>query len=85
LFDAKGKYFGGNAKTFDWSLLNQYDQQLPFFLSGGISVENAAGVQKIKDLSIHALDVNSGIEVSPGVKDVSRIKKLKRTISSLPI
>jgi phosphoribosylanthranilate isomerase len=85
LFDTKGKYFGGNAEVFDWNLLKQYDQQLPFFLSGGISVENIAGIQKLKNLNLHALDVNSGVEVLPGIKDVNKIKELKRTISSLPI
>jgi phosphoribosylanthranilate isomerase len=85
LFDTKGKYFGGNAKAFDWTLLNQYDQQIPFFLSGGISAENVTGIRKLKNLNLHALDVNSGVEVSPGIKDVNKIKELKRTISSLSI
>lgn len=85
LFDTKGKYFGGNSKVFDWTLLKQYDQQIPFFLSGGISAENVTGVQKLKNLNLHALDVNSGVEVSPGIKDVNKIKELKRTVSSLPI
>ena len=36
LFDTKGKYYGGNAQKFNWELLHQYDQQIPFFLSGGV-------------------------------------------------
>lgn len=83
LFDTKGKYFGGNASAFDWTLLQQYDQQIPFFLSGGISAESVSELKAIKNLNIHALDVNSGVEISPGVKDVGKVKELKRVVSSL--
>lgn len=82
LFDTKGKYFGGNATVFDWTLLQKYDQQVPFFLSGGISAENVSAVHKISSKNLHSIDVNSGVEMSPGVKDVSKIKELKRVISS---
>ena len=83
LFDTKGNYFGGNAKTFDWSLLQKYDQSVPFFLSGGISPENVSTLKELGNLNIHAVDVNSGVETAPGVKDVNKIKKLKRVIDSL--
>jgi phosphoribosylanthranilate isomerase len=83
LFDTKGKYFGGNATAFDWMLLQQYDQQTPFFLSGGISPENVSGLKEIRNLNIHALDVNSGVEIAPGLKDVNKIKELKRVVDSL--
>lgn len=83
LFDTKGKYYGGNAKTFDWTLLEKYDQQIPFFLSGGISAENVQNLELIKNLNIHAIDVNSGAEVAPGLKDVSKIKKLKSDLNEL--
>jgi phosphoribosylanthranilate isomerase len=83
LFDTKGRYFGGNATAFDWTLLQQYDQQIPFFLSGGISPENVSGLMKIRNLNIHALDVNSGVETAPGLKDVNRINELKRVADSL--
>lgn len=83
LFDTKGKYFGGNAKTFDWTLLRKYDQQVPFFLSGGVSVENVSAIGEIDELNLHAIDVNSGVEVLPGLKDVKKIKELKRVVSSL--
>jgi phosphoribosylanthranilate isomerase len=78
LFDTKGKYYGGNAQVFDWELLRKYDQQVPFFLSGGLTPENIGSLESLKDMNIHALDVNSGVEISPGVKDVEKIKELKR-------
>lgn len=83
LFDTKGKYYGGNARTFDWSLLEKYDQSVPFFLSGGISPENVSTVKQFNNLNIYALDVNSGVEVSPGLKDLNKVQELKRAIDSL--
>ncbi len=76
LFDTKGKYYGGNAKVFDWKLLTKYDQQVPFFLSGGISIENMYSINELQGMNLFALDVNSGVEISPGVKDVNRITRL---------
>lgn len=82
LFDTKGKYFGGNATVFDWSLLQKYTLQIPFFLSGGISIDNVSAVQEIGNSNLHSIDVNSGVELSPGVKDVNEIKDLKRAVRS---
>lgn len=82
LFDTKGKYFGGNAQVFDWRILNSYNQQKPFFLSGGISAAQVAAIREIQDMNIHAIDVNSGVESAPAVKDLNKIKELKRTLSA---
>lgn len=76
LFDTKGKYYGGNAARFDWSILNDYDQQTPFFLSGGLSPENIKDVNALKDMNIHAVDINSGVEFSPAIKNISKVKKV---------
>lgn len=81
LFDTKGKHYGGNAVAFDWSLLQKYNQEKPFFLSGGVSVENVAELKKLKGMDIHALDVNSGVETAPAIKDVLKIAELKRTLN----
>lgn len=83
LFDTKGKYYGGNAKTFDWTLLQKYDQLVPFFLSGGISAENVKAIEKIANLNLYALDANSGVEISAAVKDINKVKELKRVADSL--
>ena len=69
--------------TRDWSLLEKYDQSVPFFLSGGISPENVSSVKQLNNLNIYTLDVNSGVEVSPGLKDVNKVQELKRAIDSL--
>ena len=73
LFDAKGRFFGGNAKTFNWEILKHYDQEVPFFLSGGLSAENIAEVSILKEMNLHALDVNSGVEETPGVKSTEKL------------
>lgn len=83
LFDTKGKYFGGNEKTFNWSLLRRYNQAIPFFLSGGISPENISAVRELQGLNIHAIDVNSGVEEHPAFKNVSKVKVIQEVINAL--
>ena len=82
LFDTKSDRYGGTGKTFDWNLLNQYDQEIPFFLSGGLSVENSQGIKILHGMNLHALDVNSGVEIFPGQKDIEKIKGLKSILTS---
>lgn len=83
LFDTKGKYYGGNAQVFDWSQLQQYDQEIPFFLSGGLSPGNIGDISQLKGMNLYALDVNSGVEDSPAVKNISKIKTVLETLKSL--
>ena len=80
LFDTRGLLFGGNARTFDWSQLEAYDQRVPFFLSGGLSVDNVLAALELKDMNLHALDLNSGVEDRPGVKNVSKVKAAFRKL-----
>ena len=80
LFDAKGKNLGGNGTAFDWALLEKYNYPTPFFLSGGLSQENISSISKLKNPNLFGLDFNSGVEDSPGIKD---IKKIKRVIEAL--
>ncbi len=80
LFDTKGKYHGGNAVSFDWQLLRQYDQSVPFFLSGGLSPENVAGIVPLLEMNLHALDVNSGVESAPGLKSLALLEALENAL-----
>lgn len=84
LFDTKTKEYGGSGKQFDWELLEKYDNSLPFFLSGGIGLEEIDQFEnlKIRKLNIHALDVNSKFEVESGLKDIEKLKKMKNELSS---
>jgi phosphoribosylanthranilate isomerase len=83
LFDTKGKFYGGNAAVFDWNIMNQYDQEVPFFLSGGLSPQNIHGIKSLSGMNIHALDFNSGVETKPGVKDTSRISQVNTILNSI--
>lgn len=73
LFDTKGKLPGGNGTTFDWTVLEKYPSQKPFFLSGGIGLDEMDAVTKIlkTNLPIYALDLNSKLEIEPGLKNVA--------------
>lgn len=85
LFDTKGKLPGGNGFTFDWKILNKYPSQKPFFLSGGIGVDNLNEIKKLvkTKLPIHAIDVNSKFENAPGNKNIELLKKFKKEIDEL--
>ena len=82
LFDykpLKGELPGGNAKSFDWSLLNNFKITKPWFLSGGINIDN---IQQINnDINPYGIDLSSGVEKELGIKDNriinSFIEKLK--------
>jgi phosphoribosylanthranilate isomerase len=76
LFDTTGKSYGGTGRSFDWDVLQKYDQEVPFFLSGGLSLVNTENALNIKSMNIHALDVNSKFEIEPGVKDVAKLDEL---------
>ena len=76
LFDTKGKLYGGNAKPFDWTLLNKYNQSVPFFLSGGINADNIKSLKEYTLFNIHAIDINSGVEDKPGVKNTDKISEI---------
>lgn len=77
LFDTKGIQYGGNGFAFDWEVLKNYDNEIPFFLSGGIGLENINEALKLKELNIEALDLNSKLEVRPGLKDIELIEKIE--------
>lgn len=83
LFDTKGKYHGGNARTFNWNILQQYDQHKPFFLSGGLNPENLSDIDGLIDMNLHAVDVNSGVEVGPGLKDLEKVRRVKNILDDL--
>ncbi|PWK29005.1 phosphoribosylanthranilate isomerase [Arcicella aurantiaca] len=80
LFDTKGVEKGGNGITFDWSILKKYDNEKPFFLAGGIDLENAHKALEIQNLKVYALDVNSKFEISPALKDINKLEELIRII-----
>ncbi|MBE7174925.1 MAG: phosphoribosylanthranilate isomerase [Mucilaginibacter polytrichastri] len=75
LFDTKSAVHGGSGRTFNWRVLDRYEGSTPFFLSGGIGPENIKEAAAIRHPAFYALDLNSRFEISPGLKDVEKLKK----------
>jgi len=67
------KQYGGTGETFDWSLLNE-QIDTPIILSGGLNPDNI--LDAIDSVNPAAIDVNSGVELSPGKKDHQKINLL---------
>lgn len=65
---------GGTGRRFDWSLLAVYGRQKPFFLSGGLTPDNVAAA--ISLVRPDAIDVASGVEAEPGIKDHEKLDRL---------
>jgi phosphoribosylanthranilate isomerase len=81
LFDTKTAKRGGSGKSFDWSVLHSFPIGRPFFLSGGIGEENIVeAIRACSGLPLYALDLNSKVEVSPGVKSPQVIKRLLKSL-----
>ena len=85
LFDTKGKYHGGNAMAFDWEILKGYNQKIPFFLSGGITPENVNKIETLAGMNLHALDINSGVEVQPALKDPAKVRQVQQFVNEMKI
>ena len=75
LFDTACANYGGSGKTFDWQILNAVSIDKPFFISGGINPQNYNEVKKLSFKNLIGLDLNSGFELSPGVKDTEKINQ----------
>jgi phosphoribosylanthranilate isomerase len=65
---------GGTGRTFDWTLLEHYPRTKPFFLAGGLTPDNVADA--IRVARPDAIDLSSGIESAPGIKDPHKMKTL---------
>lgn len=86
LFDTKGKLPGGNGYAFNWEVLENYPSTKPFFLSGGIGLENIDDIliflYRPESKYCHAIDVNSRFETKPGLKDIEKLKEFKKRLEN---
>lgn len=73
---------GGNATTFDWSILRGWAAPAPWMLAGGLTVENVADA--IRQTAAVAVDVSSGVEKSKGLKDPVLIRRFIAAAKGLP-
>lgn len=80
LFDTQTKDYGGSGRKFDWSILNDYQSDKPFMLSGGIGLEDISDLKKLAIPNLLGIDVNSKFELEPGLKDVNKVKALKEAL-----
>ncbi|MBR4572411.1 MAG: phosphoribosylanthranilate isomerase [Prevotella sp.] len=80
LFDTKGKSVGGNGEKFDWSVLDAYDGETPFLLSGGIGPDDAERVRTFSHPKCIGIDLNSRFETEPGLKNVEVLRNFLKQI-----
>lgn len=80
LFDTKTKSHGGSGQKFDWSLLNNYKLNKPYFISGGIGMEDIDALVDHIDNRLIGVDLNSKFEESPGLKSIELLKKTFKKI-----
>jgi len=84
LYDAKtpaGALPGGMGVRFDWGLLKDARHPLPWALSGGLNAENVADA--VRETGAALVDVSSGVETAPGIKDVDKIAAFLKACQSL--
>jgi len=75
LFDTKTDAHGGSGQIFNWQVLTNYKLDVPFFLSGGLSLENIENIKHIKHPDFYGVDLNSRFEIEPGLKDIDKLRE----------
>ena len=84
LFDTASASKGGSGKQFDWGLLEDYPFDKGFMLSGGLTAAHAAAIRNLAERTRQLLgvDVNSGFELAPGLKDMAALQAFKQELSN---
>lgn len=81
LFDTKGELPGGNGYTFNWEILKHYPSTKPYFLSGGIGLNEVKSIKSFlkqpESKHCYAIDINSKFEIKPGLKNIEELKTYK--------
>ena len=75
LLDTKTNIHGGSGLSFDWGILDKYELDIPFFLSGGLSLENLDEIKNITHPQFYGVDLNSRFETEPAMKDIKKLEK----------
>jgi len=87
LFDTKGKLPGGNGYVFNWKILEHYPSTKPYFLSGGIGLENQKDLESFLKTDAaqycHVIDINSKFEIQPGHKNIEAVKEFKTFLTKM--
>jgi len=82
LLDAKAPagVYGGTGRSFDWSLLKDFEHDFPLTLAGGLNIDNVEEAMSIRQW--FALDVSSGVESSPGIKDAEKMRAFVAAVNN---
>ena len=80
LFDTKSPEHGGTGRTFDWDVLKAYPYDKPYFLSGGLALENIAQAAAINNPRLIGFDLNSKFEIAPGLKNIDTLTQAVKII-----
>lgn len=81
LFDTQSGIPGGSGKKFSWDLLERYKTDKPFFLSGGIGIEDIETITSFHNKKLYAIDINSRFETAPGIKNVELVRSFIENIN----
>ena len=82
LFDTKSISYGGSGRKFNWDKLRAYKFNKPFILSGGITLADIPEILNLKLSALAGIDVNSGFEQMPGIKDLGKIEVMIKLINN---
>ncbi len=80
IFDTKSNQPGGSGQQFDWSKLAEYKNMTPYLLSGGIKPEDAETIKGLNFPQMIGVDINSGFEKEPGIKEAVLVEAFFRTL-----
>jgi phosphoribosylanthranilate isomerase len=82
LFDTAGlkESFGGTGQQFEWDILHKAKIEKPFFLSGGINLDDVSKIKTFSHPDLFGVDINSKFEIEPGIKDMKLILQFKQAM-----
>ena len=83
IFDTKTELYGGSGKKFNWQLLEDYKGCVPFLLSGGIRSDTFEEIKAFFHPQFAGVDLNSGFEISPALKDVGKLNNFIEKIKGM--
>ena len=86
LFDTDSQWYGGTGQHFNWEIIKSASIPTPFFLSGGIGINDVQGIHVMAGTkagkTMLGVDLNSQFEEQPGVKQIEKIKKFIQDVNS---
>ena len=83
LFDTRCETSGGSGRRFDWTIINAYDGNRPFLLSGGIGPDDASRVMQVHHPMMLGIDINSKFETAPACKDAEAVRRFIGKLADL--